>query len=93
MLIDAILKLHHKIQHEPLGAKRARQLEREREEGRAKDLLVEMPSTVRVDKNARRAYEQAAAEGRTGQFLIEQRDGNAVLLPEDRPAGLGKAWR
>ncbi|MFP5370621.1 MAG: NADH-quinone oxidoreductase subunit B, partial [Actinomycetes bacterium] len=81
MLMDAILKLHHKIQHEPLGEKRARQLEREREEGRAKDLLVEMPSTVRVDKNARRAYEQAAAEGRTGQFLIEQRDGNAVLLP------------
>ena len=28
MLMDAILKLHHKIQHEPLGAKRARQLAR-----------------------------------------------------------------
>ena len=37
--------------------------------------------------------EEAAAEGRTGQFLIEQRNGNAVLLPEDRPQGLGKAWR
>ncbi len=36
---------------------------------------------VRVDKKARRAYEQAAAEGRTGQFAIEQRGGNAVLLP------------
>jgi NADH-quinone oxidoreductase subunit B len=93
MLMDAILKLHHKIQHEPLGAKRARQLERDRQEGRAKDLHVEMPSTVRADKDLRRAYEAAAAEGRTGQFLIEQRDGNAVLLPEDRPAGLGKAWR
>ena len=81
MLMDAILKLHHKIQHEPLGAKRARQLERAQAEGTAKDLLVEMPSTVRVDKEARRAYEQAAAEGRTGQFLIERRDGNAVLLP------------
>jgi NADH-quinone oxidoreductase subunit B len=81
MLMDAILKLHHKIQHEPLGAKRARQLERDRENGTAKDLHVEMPSTVRVDKSARRAYEQAAAEGRTGQFLIERRDGNAVLLP------------
>jgi NADH-quinone oxidoreductase subunit B len=52
-----------------------------------------MPSTVRVDKSARRAYEEAAAEGRTGQFLIEQRDGNAVLLPDERPTGLGKAWR
>jgi NADH-quinone oxidoreductase subunit B len=81
MLMDAILKLHHKIQHEPLGAKRERQLERAREDGTAKDLLVEMPSTVRVDKKARRAYEQAAAEGRTGQFGIEQRGGNAVLLP------------
>ena len=68
-------------------------LERAREDGTAKNLHVEMPSTVRVDKNARRAYEEAAAEGRTGQFLIEQREGNAVLLPEDRPAGLGKAWR
>jgi NADH-quinone oxidoreductase subunit B len=27
MLIDAILKLHDKIMHEPLGAKRAKQLE------------------------------------------------------------------
>ncbi len=81
MLMDAILKLHHKIQHEPLGEKRARQLERERENGTAKELHVEMPSTVRVDKTARRAYEEAAAQGRTGQFLIEQRNGNAVLLP------------
>ena len=93
MLMDAILKLHHKIQNEPLGAKRAHQLERAREDGTAKNLHVEMPSTVRVDKNARRAYEEAAAEGRTGQFLIEQRDGNAVLLPDERPTGLGKAWR
>jgi NADH-quinone oxidoreductase subunit B len=82
MLMDAILKLHHKIQNEPLGARRARQLERDREEGRARDLLVEMPSSVRADKSARRAYEEAAAAGRTGQFLIEQRNGNAVLLPE-----------
>jgi NADH-quinone oxidoreductase subunit B len=93
MLMDAILKLHHKIQNEPLGAKQARRQARAQEDGTAKDLHVEMPSTVRVDKDARRAYEAAAAEGRTGQFLIEQRDGNAVLLPEERPAGLGKAWR
>ena len=90
---DAILKLHHKIMNEPLGPKRARQLAREQEEGTAKDLMVEMPSTVRADKKLRKAYEEAAAEGRTGQFLIEQRDGNAVLPPEERPQGLGKAWR
>jgi NADH-quinone oxidoreductase subunit B len=93
MLTDAILKLHHKIMNEPLGAKRARQQAREQEDGTAKDLLVEMPSTVRANKELRRAYEDAAAEGRTGQFLIEQRNGNAVLLPEERPTGLGKAWR
>jgi NADH-quinone oxidoreductase subunit B len=84
MLLDAILKLHHKIQNEPLGDRRARQLERDRAEGRGRDLLVEMPSSIRVDKAARRAYEEAAAAGRTGQFLIEQRNGNAVLLPEQR---------
>src|SRR5919205_2068042 len=93
MLTDAILKLHHKIMNEPLGPKRARQLAREQEEGTAKDLMVEMPSTVRADKGLRRAYEEAAAQGRTGQFMIEQRNGNAVLLPEERPAGLGNAWR
>ncbi|RFU23326.1 NuoB/complex I 20 kDa subunit family protein [Geodermatophilus marinus] len=84
MLVDAILKLHHKIMHEPLGPRRARELERARAEGTAPDLHVEMPSTVRVDKARRAAYEQAAAEGRAGQFAIEQRDGNAVLLPEVR---------
>jgi NADH-quinone oxidoreductase subunit B len=84
MLIDAILKLHYKIMNEPLGPRRARQLERAREDGTAKDLLVEMPSTVRADKDARRAYEEAAAQRRTGQFAIEQRGGNAVLLPAER---------
>ena len=39
-----------------------------------------MPSTVRVDKQARAAYERAAAERRAGQFAIEQRGGDAVLL-------------
>ncbi len=80
MLMDAILKLHYKIMQEPLGPKRARALERAQENGELRDPLVEMPSTIRVDKKARRAYEQAAAEGRTGQFEIEQR-GGAVVLP------------
>ncbi len=84
MLMDAILKLHHKIQNEPLGERRARQLERDRAEGRGRDLLVEMPSSIRAHKESRRAYEEAAAAGRTGQFLIEQRGGNAVLLPGQR---------
>ena len=82
MLTDAILKLHHKIMNEPLGPRRARELERARAEGRAQELYVEMPSSVRVDRGKRAAYERAAAERRTGQFAIEQRGGNAVLLPE-----------
>jgi NADH-quinone oxidoreductase subunit B len=90
MLTDAILKLHHKIMNEPLGPRRARQLAAERADGTAEDLLVAMPSTVRADKDARRAYELAAAEGRTGQFAIERRGGTAVPwpLPADgsRPA-------
>ena len=90
MLMDAILKLHYKIQHEPLGAKREKQLARAREEGTATDLLVEMPSSVRADKAARQAYEQAAAEGRTGQFGIEQRGGRAVLLPEPYVRGASR---
>jgi NADH-quinone oxidoreductase subunit B len=81
MLTDAILKLHHKIQHEPLGAKRAAQQAAARADGTAPDLHIEMPSTVRVDKAKRRAYEEAAAAGRTGQFAIEQRGGKALVLP------------
>ena len=60
----------------------AQQLAAARADGTAPDLHVEMPSSVRVDKDKRRAYEAAAAAGRTGQFAIEQRGGNAVLLPE-----------
>ena len=80
MLMDAILKLHTKIMNEPLGPRRARQLERSQEDGTWTDPLIEMPSTVRVDKQARAAYERAAAERRAGQFAIEQRGGAAVLL-------------
>jgi NADH-quinone oxidoreductase subunit B len=90
MLMDAILKLHYKIMNEPLGPKRARQLERARENGTAKDLLVEMPSTVRVDKEKRRAYEEAAGEQRAGQFAIEQRGGNAVLLSPPKGKAHGR---
>src|SRR4051812_16698087 len=53
MLMGAILKLPNKNQNEPLGAKRARQLAEARAEGTAEDPLIEMPSTVRADKNLR----------------------------------------
>ena len=61
--------------------KRARELELARQEGRAEELYVAMPSSVRVDKEKRAAYERAAAERRTGQFAIEQR-GGYVIEPE-----------
>src|SRR3954462_15381452 len=47
MLMDAILKLHDQVQHSKLGANRRNEILEEQEEGTAKDLMVEMPSTVR----------------------------------------------
>ncbi len=47
-----------------------------------------MPSTVRANKDLRRAYEAAAAQGRTGQFAIEQRGGHVI-----EPSKLGGAAR
>jgi len=70
MLIDAILKLHEKIQHEPLGAVRAKQLEAAREAGEAKRWGT-VPSSFRFDKKKRKLWEQAVAEGREEQLRIE----------------------
>ena len=70
MLIDAILKLHDKIMHEPLGPKR---LEQQRELA-AKGELVRrgvMPSSFQYDKSRRKQWEEAAADGREEQFRIE----------------------
>jgi NADH-quinone oxidoreductase subunit B len=66
MLLDAVLKLHHKIQHEPLGPRRARQLAEHPQE-----LYVEMPSSVRYDKAKRAEWLAAAADGRQHQYMIE----------------------
>jgi NADH-quinone oxidoreductase subunit B len=64
MLIDAILKLHEKISHEPLGAKRAEQLADQPRYG-------DVPSSFRFDKDKRKQWELAAAEGRAEQLRIE----------------------
>jgi NADH-quinone oxidoreductase subunit B len=66
MLIDAILKLHEKIQHEPLGAKRALALE-----SAQSPRYGVTPSSYRFDKTRREGWEQAVAEGREEQFRIE----------------------
>jgi len=70
MLIDAILKLHDKIMHEPLGPKRLAA----QQELAAKGELVRrgvMPSSFQYDKSRRKQWEQAVADGREEQFRIE----------------------
>ena len=70
MLIDAILKLHDKIMAEPLGQRRARQ----QLELQARGELPRrgtMPSSFRYDKERRKQWEQAVADGREEQFRIE----------------------
>jgi NADH-quinone oxidoreductase subunit B len=67
MLIDAILKLHEKIQHEPLGAKRALALEA----AGAQPRYGNMPSSFRFDKDKRKQWDQAVADGTQEQLRIE----------------------
>jgi NADH-quinone oxidoreductase subunit B len=70
MLIDAILKLHDKIMAEPLGEHRARQQLELQARGELPRRGI-MPSSFRYDKERRKQWEQAVAEGREEQFRIE----------------------
>ena len=65
MLLDAVLKIHHKVMNEPLNAKRAKQLA---EQG--KELYVEMPSSVRYNKKKRKEWIAAAEEGSEKQYML-----------------------
>ena len=67
MLMDAILKLHHKIKHEPLGPKRAKQLA-----DNPQEIWTEMPSSIRYDKAARKEWIQAAEDNRSSQYSLER---------------------
>jgi len=72
MLIDAILRLHEKIQHEPLGERRRAQIEAR---GAGRDRVVRpgaMPSSYRFDKRKRAEWIKAVAEGREEQLRIER---------------------
>ena len=72
MLIDAILRLHEKIQHEPLGERRREQLEA-RAATRPRGLRPgAMPSSYRFDKRKRAEWVKAVAEGREEQLRIER---------------------
>jgi NADH-quinone oxidoreductase subunit B len=69
MLIDAILRLHEKIMHEPLGDKRRRALE-----SRERPLVAPgaMPSSYRFDKDRKADWLKAAKHGREEQLRIEK---------------------
>jgi NADH-quinone oxidoreductase subunit B len=73
MLIDAILRLHEKIMHEPLGNKRRLAIEARRErDGVPVVEPGEMPSSYRFDKQRRAEWLKAAAQGREEQLRIQK---------------------
>jgi NADH-quinone oxidoreductase subunit B len=73
MLIDAILRLHEKIMHEPLGEKRRLALEAKRARDGAPVVEPgEMPSSYRFDKKRKAEWLKAAAQGREEQLRIEK---------------------
>jgi NADH-quinone oxidoreductase subunit B len=88
MLIDAILKLHDKVMHEPLGNRRrkaiAAQVERHGEPVVAPGA---MPSSYRFDKAKRKQWEAAVARGREEQLRIENwmKDVGGGELPNVKP--------
>ena len=71
MLLDAILKLHDKIMHQPLGPKGEKMLaEKEARYGKPAVAPGAMPSSYFYNKKLRAEWEQAAAEGREEQLRI-----------------------
>lgn len=70
--MDAILRLHEQIMHEPLGERRRMQLEAQAAAG---DVPVvkpgSMPSSYRFNKAKRKQWIEAAEQGRTEQLRIE----------------------
>jgi len=73
MLLDAILKLHDKILHEPLGPKGRKMLEDKQErEGKPAVAPGAMPSSYFYNKRKRAEWERAAAEGREEQLRIQK---------------------
>jgi NADH-quinone oxidoreductase subunit B len=71
MLIDAILRLHEKIQHEPLNDRRRAQLEEEKAAGRGPAVAPgAMPSSYRFNKTKKKQWTQAVSEGREEQLRI-----------------------
>jgi NADH-quinone oxidoreductase subunit B len=71
MLIDAILRLHEKIMHEPLGDRRRRSIaEKEEREGAPLVPAGAMPSSYRFDKAKKAEWTKAVAQGTEEQLRI-----------------------
>ena len=106
MLLDAVLKLQYKILHEPINAKRAKQLAE-----RNAELHVDMPSSVRragytpfhkswnpgkrkAGNDLRADWIKAKEEGREKQFMLEQDSPQKKLAAAEREQrALGAAPR
>jgi NADH-quinone oxidoreductase subunit B len=71
MLIDAILRLHDKVMHEPLGDRRRKQIEAANAEKPPVVEPGEMPSSYRFNRVKKAQWEKATAEGREEQLRIE----------------------
>jgi NADH-quinone oxidoreductase subunit B len=90
MLIDAILKLHEKVMHEPLGEKRRLVLEAQRaQEGDPAVRPGTMPSSYRYNKKKRRQWIEAAEQGREEQLRIS----DWLDTSRDVPAQDRTLWR
>lgn len=90
MLIDAILKLHEKVMHEPMGEKRRLALEAARaEQGEPVVRPGTMPSSYRYNKKKRKQWTEAAEQGREEQLRIEE----WLRTSRDVPAEDRTLWR
>ncbi|QSB05845.1 NuoB/complex I 20 kDa subunit family protein [Natronoglycomyces albus] len=69
MLLDAILKLHEKIQHEPLGEKRRQE---QAQETPPEVPYGSMPSSYRFNKQLRKEWTEAAKDGSAEQLRIRR---------------------
>jgi len=91
MLLDAILKLHEKVLHEPLGEKRRQTvLAQQAVDGLPVVRPGSMPSSYRYNKAKRRKWIAAAHEGREEQLRIEewmQANGGQAPTVRDRWKG------
>jgi NADH-quinone oxidoreductase subunit B len=73
MLLDAILRLHDKIMHQPLGPNGRKALAaKEARHGAPVVAPGAMPSSYRFNKKLRAEWEQAVAEGREEQLRIQK---------------------